>query len=124
MHKLEKAWRYRSVYELRRHYIIHCTVMTKSCVLVAHFHQKVAPFSRSHLPCGLIRGRSLYVEFSITQLQWPTARCINVGGDLNSVVCQRVTPPRGIQYWRTAIHWYISFIWSQRLHLKKWQKIK
>ena len=31
---------------------------------------------------------------------------------------------RGIQYWRTAIRWYISCILSQLFHLKKCQEIK
>ena len=39
-------------------------------------------------------------------------------------VCSRVTSTRGIQYWRTAIRWYISYILSQLLHIKKYQKIK
>ena len=47
-----------------------------------------------------------------------------LGRELNSVVCQRVTSTRGIQYWRTAIRWYISFILSQLFHLKKYQEIK
>ena len=47
-----------------------------------------------------------------------------LGGELNSVVCLSVTSTRGIQYWRTAIRWYIYCILSQLFHLKKYQEIK
>ena len=43
-------------------------------------------------------------------------------GDLNSLLAHDVT--RSIQYWRIAIRWYISWILSQLLHLKKYTEIR
>ena len=63
------------------------------------------------------RERRPWYLTGITKMYW-------LEGDLNCVVCERVTSTRGIRYCRTAIRWYISSILSQLLHLKKYQEIK